>query len=59
MFRFSYVEKDTFYNCVYYADVNRFRFYADANTLEIIVYEDLSDIDFFEMSEPVYNITIH
>ena len=59
MHKFEYIEKDTFYNCVYYAEMNGMSFYADATNLTLTVYEDLHRMDVFEFSEPVYNITIH
>jgi hypothetical protein len=56
---FTYSDKDSFYACVMYASSAMMCFRADANEMKIEVFQQLNPIDYFELSNPVYNITLH
>jgi hypothetical protein len=56
---FTYEEKETFYACVSYASSRMMVFHADANDLKLVVHQELNEMDEFELSNPVYNFSLH
>lgn len=56
---FTYEERETFYACLVYAADRGYHFHADERKLELVIFQELTEIDRFELANPVYNITIH